>query len=987
MKLSTFPRPAGDNGRGMHWSPSTVHPEGEQLAGWIDELQRMNVKWVKLLDDGEGSSLELCRRLVEREMMPVVRLYRTHPNPGGLDARAEEAIRKLVDVGAAYFETNNEPDLPAEWQGERLPRDWAQLVVGQCIADADRVLALGGLPAVPALSVGNQTNLISLIVSAGRADLFARGAWLAVHAYTLNHPPEYPLDDVTQAGALLTREAYDRMGAWAWDEQPRQLINLWRRQGKTPGAGIGDLADGWRAFELADQMARDALGYSVPVLATEGGAVVGWRDDRRYPRVTPELHREWSVAINQFMQAEAPAYFFTTCHWLLANFRLGHHVMGWESQCWFTDWWESGFGLRDHLPAVDAVREMPSFARRLAPAEAEIHGSANNAAGEGVYGVPVVLLADGQPAANAITNARGRFRFTDLPAGQYELRAEGWLDGGVALTLEGGVSQEVQLALQHGRRSVLRGRALTPGGAALAGVGVTLADAAGAQTATTDAAGRFAFSEVAAGVYTLSAGEGRSVGVALDGWATREADIIVPPAPGSRFRVVETRPVGRVESAGRRVLFGTITDESHAPLDGVRVELRWPDAAPATRFPTAVSGSDPSQPAGYYEFPATPGRFSLSVAEAGAQSEASADLDTAGAPDNPAGTLAYEVSFQRQPAESAGWAGRLVISLPGIPPAARVTLVGEAAEDAERPWRGVRQGDDFTFDNLPAGRYRVQQDGLGPLGEINLDGFNRNWLRLPQRGVIEVEISAEADAGRLRLHNPLWGEPRELAAQPGQTLRFEGLPAGEYQARYLGWRSEPIILDGEGSVTLAGVRGGGPRQASLAGRLLNADGEPMGGRRILLLAGGEERGEQRTDGDGRYQFSCLSQGVYALHVEGAGVLAEGVALDATESRWLDLAAPQELRAQRVEHYLLLAGRYAPGAWAALLLLLDYIRHKGPLVGFDWREALTARRVTIVGDAGAQDAEIEKRLLDAGCLVQRLPGDLHLLADALARELR
>ena len=396
MKLSKYPRPARDNGRGIHWSPGTVHPEGDALAPWLEELQRLNVKWVKLLDDGSGSSLELCRRLVQNEMMPIVRLSHSYPNPGALSRQHEETIRQLVDVGVHYFETNNEPDLPAAWKDARLPPDWLSIVVEQFIYDAERILELGGLPGVPAMSAGSQIDPVSLIARADRSDLFVRGAWIAIHNYALNHPLDYPDDDVNQNGEQITRKEYESLPTWAWDEQPRQLINIWRRQGKQPGQTIEDTADGWRSFELVDRMAREALGYSVPVIGTEGGVVVGWRDDRRYPRVTPELHCKRTVEINQFMQTRAPNYLFSVCHWLLANQRLGHQVTDWESQAWFSDWWATTFGIEGRLPTVDAVRDMPSIERTMTLTESEVRGVALDRAGQGVFGVPITLLADGQ---------------------------------------------------------------------------------------------------------------------------------------------------------------------------------------------------------------------------------------------------------------------------------------------------------------------------------------------------------------------------------------------------------------------------------------------------------------------------------------------------------------------------------------------------------------------------------------------------------------
>ncbi len=74
MRIEDFPRPKDDNGRGIHWSArlyhDVIHPN---LDYWIDQLVAMKIKWVKLLDDGGGSGLALCRKLVAADIMPVVR--------------------------------------------------------------------------------------------------------------------------------------------------------------------------------------------------------------------------------------------------------------------------------------------------------------------------------------------------------------------------------------------------------------------------------------------------------------------------------------------------------------------------------------------------------------------------------------------------------------------------------------------------------------------------------------------------------------------------------------------------------------------------------------------------------------------------------------------------------------------------------------------------------------------------------------------------
>ncbi len=121
MRLADFPRPKNDNRRGVHWSASVYHPGGGALDFWISELQAMKIKWVKVLDDGGGSSFELCQRLLAADIMPVVRLYRIEPNPGYIGGREEDTIRRMVAAGVRYFRTNNEPDLPIEWKGGKMP--------------------------------------------------------------------------------------------------------------------------------------------------------------------------------------------------------------------------------------------------------------------------------------------------------------------------------------------------------------------------------------------------------------------------------------------------------------------------------------------------------------------------------------------------------------------------------------------------------------------------------------------------------------------------------------------------------------------------------------------------------------------------------------------------------------------------------------------------------------------------------------------------
>ncbi|HUW14847.1 MAG TPA: hypothetical protein VM537_34325, partial [Anaerolineae bacterium] len=302
MHVADFPRPTDDNGRGVHWSASVYHPSGAELQAWIANLQAMGMKWVKLLDDGGVSSLEVCQRLLEADIMPIVRLWRDRPNPGHLDGRQLDAVDRLITQGVRYFETNNEPDLPAEWRGPK-PEAWLELVIDNFIWDADAIIEMGGLPALPAMGDGGGDNPFAVVVDKGRADLFKRGAWAAIHNYTLNHPLDYPDDDVNQLGRPVTaaeyaeralwahssltyddllatgveiaRSDYERFGKWAWDGRSMAAVNERRARDANPGQTVFDDSNCFRRWEVVGQMALDALGFHVPVISTEGGPVMG----------------------------------------------------------------------------------------------------------------------------------------------------------------------------------------------------------------------------------------------------------------------------------------------------------------------------------------------------------------------------------------------------------------------------------------------------------------------------------------------------------------------------------------------------------------------------------------------------------------------------------------------------------------------------------------------------------------------------------------
>jgi hypothetical protein len=381
MELHEFPRPPEDNGRGVHWSISSYEWGKRDWDFWAEQLLAMKIKWVKIMDDGGGSALPLARRLIALGIMPVVRLYWPEQNPGNIGQRGREAVGRYVEVGAMYFETNNEPDLDLEWKGQRKPPNWLDIVVDNFITDADIVLAEGGYPAVPAFGVGTLRDPFSAIVERGRRDILDGGAWAALHNYCLARPLEYPNDPINLNGKPISEQEWHAAGgSWAW-EMGWEEVNEARRDLAKPDADIMTDATCFRGFEQLNAFIVRAVGHSIPIMMTEGGYNVAQRagttagDDPRYPKPTPQAASEMNLEMFRYMQGDrqilgkkVPDYYFAVMPWLVAAQRLGVQAPPAENQGpWFTHKYDQEWGLNGELPLVQMLKDLAAAVRQDGP--------------------------------------------------------------------------------------------------------------------------------------------------------------------------------------------------------------------------------------------------------------------------------------------------------------------------------------------------------------------------------------------------------------------------------------------------------------------------------------------------------------------------------------------------------------------------------------------------------------------------------------------
>jgi len=271
-----FPRPAGDNGRGMHWIP-TLSQTPEVVDRFVRELQEMKIKWAVILNDGTdaGRNDYLVERLTQAGIMPVMRIYTPglQPIPPG---ELEKLVRHYRDMGVYYYQIYNEPNLRFE-NGGRDPD--VNRYLDLWIPAARAVARAGGLPGFGALSPGGDVNDLQFLQAAlqelkrrGQVDILNR-AWLSVHNYDL-----------------------------------------------------GDSKGFFRYRRYADAFWNE-VGHLIPMIGTEGGTYSGGD-----LTVQDQVER---VCQSYAYMAHREPYFLAYSYWIIANEAGGGHDRAFSHQALF----------------------------------------------------------------------------------------------------------------------------------------------------------------------------------------------------------------------------------------------------------------------------------------------------------------------------------------------------------------------------------------------------------------------------------------------------------------------------------------------------------------------------------------------------------------------------------------------------------------------------------------------------------------------------
>lgn len=304
LSLRDWPRPAGDNGRCMHFLPVAYY-EGVDLDLQIGRLKELGVKWALVIYGDEIQLEQVAPRFRDAGIMVVWRK--------GLNANQRyfgwgRDVELLQRLGLPpYMQLYNEPSLSAEWSQGEPDFDKFRDNILQAARD---VYNAGGYVGLQFVSDEWLRLTLRAIKERKGEAIFGRMFFIP-HPYGLNHPPNYTED---------------------------------------PNGVLG--------FRHYAQILQEEIGFVPPMIAGEGGWKFNASDDHRFPRIDDALHRDYHVEVFNWFRTgklsdgtDLPDYLFAFCPWLLSA-KLDDSA-----------WYDSFAGPR--TATIEAVKAIPPFVRRF----------------------------------------------------------------------------------------------------------------------------------------------------------------------------------------------------------------------------------------------------------------------------------------------------------------------------------------------------------------------------------------------------------------------------------------------------------------------------------------------------------------------------------------------------------------------------------------------------------------------------------------------
>ncbi len=311
QRLQDYPRPAGDSGYGFHINASPYPPDLEITQYQvIPILKQLGATWVTVWAADE-TQLDKVKPLLDNGFEVVLRYHPqgSPPHPGYVPPRNE--LEVYTKAGIHYIVTGNEPNLKLENAGGG-PQDIAR----QWTAASDTIKSLGAIPLLYPMSPGGDIphremlkGILEWLKSNDALDTLD-GAGIAIH----NRPHNKPLE---------------------WRDDTSFL-----------------------EYEWIDDMVRQYIGRSIPLIATEAGYTVGEDRDPRFPKLTEDAHRALNMEIiSGFRDGRWRDSLFAENFWTLGEF----HYKDFRADPWMLNPLYNG----QDLPIVEQLKAMPKFVRKF----------------------------------------------------------------------------------------------------------------------------------------------------------------------------------------------------------------------------------------------------------------------------------------------------------------------------------------------------------------------------------------------------------------------------------------------------------------------------------------------------------------------------------------------------------------------------------------------------------------------------------------------
>lgn len=302
--LQTWPRPAEDNGRCIHY---LQYPAGDSYEVWeqVTRLEHLGMRWVLVNYTGQDQLLRMAPIFARAGLTviwrPFVRPYQEYPHWA-------EDVRFLRSLGLApYIQVYNEPSLSAEWDGQTVDQ---AVYLDHLVQAVRQVYDAGGYVGLQQVDLDWTRATLQRLKTEHLEYTFDR-LFFVPHPYAANHPPEYDQDLTSVLG-----------------------------------------------FQQYAKVFQEEIGFVPVMIAGEGGWRFGDHGDARYPEITDSVLRDDYVALFDWFRTgqlsngdPLPDYLFAFCPWLLSD--------AFDPAAWY----DSSAG--DRLPTIEAVASMPPFIRRF----------------------------------------------------------------------------------------------------------------------------------------------------------------------------------------------------------------------------------------------------------------------------------------------------------------------------------------------------------------------------------------------------------------------------------------------------------------------------------------------------------------------------------------------------------------------------------------------------------------------------------------------